>query len=149
MTLYAPLRPLDAPRAPRGRCREELAWAAGIFDGEGYIGSKIRKTPGGRRNPYIQMSISQYHDAEVVERFTAALGIGSSSSRRRETARGPGVEYLWRVQSFEKVQAAVAVLWPWLSGPKRRQAVQALQSFHGEREVLGVREWRRRVASFG
>jgi len=130
-----------------GEDRTALAWAAGVFDGEGYIGSKIRKTPGGRRNPYIHMSVSQYHDAEVVERFTAALGIGTCSVRHRETPRGPVVESLWRVQSFEKVQAAVALLWPWLSGPKRRQAVQALQSFHGEREVLGVREWRRRTAS--
>lgn len=125
------------------RTREELAWAAGIFDGEGYVACKaypVASNPQ-RRNPRMVMSVSQYHDAEVINRFHEAVGIGGITSR--VIARSGSTEYVWRVQSFEGVQAAVAILWPWLSGPKRAQATQALLSRRGLREILAVREWRR------
>lgn len=123
--------------------REELAWAAGIFDGEGYIACKAYPIPSNpqRRNPKTVMSISQYHDAEVVTRFHAAVGVGNITSR--VVARNGSTEYVWRTYAFETVQAVVAMLWPWLSGPKRAQATQALLSRRGLREVLAVREWRR------
>lgn len=127
-----------------GVVREELAWAAGIFDGEGYIACKaypLASNPQ-RANPRMVMSVGQYHDDEVVQRFCRAVGVGKITT----TAKADGkTEYVWRVQSFEKVQAVTAMLWPWLSGPKRAQASQALLSRRGLREVLGVREWRRRT----
>lgn len=125
------------------RSREELAWAAGIFDGEGYIGTVERKVPShGRRVPRLEMRVSQYHDPEVIDRFAAALGVGRV--RHRVIKRDGASEWLWASWGFEPVQASVAMLWPWLSGPKRRQAARALESYHGRRAVIGVREWRRR-----
>lgn len=126
------------------RTREELAWAAGIFDGEGYIGCKaypLASNPD-RCNPKLVMSVSQYYDDEVTRRFREAVGVGTLNSR--VIPRNGHTEYVWRVYAAEKVQAAVAMLWPWLSGPKRAQATQALLSHRGQREVLLVRDWRRR-----
>lgn len=121
--------------------REELAWAAGLFDGEGYIGCHQRKLPSGRGNARIALTVVQWHDADVIVRFHAAIGgLGRRSQRRRE--RG-AIEYRLGIQTFEAVQAAVALLWPWLSGPKRAQATRSLEQYHGLREMLGTRAWRR------
>jgi hypothetical protein len=61
-------------------------------------------------------------------------------TRRRATG---ATEYIWRASSFQSVQAAVALLWRWLSPVKRQQATRALEGFHGRRELIGVRAYRR------
>jgi hypothetical protein len=131
----------------QGIDREALAWAAGVFDGEGYIGAIERKVPSsGRRVPYLGMVVSQWHDPEVTSRFAAALGFGCLYSRvvRAGTPR-ESIEYTWKVGGLEQTQAAVAMLWPWLSGPERSQTVRTLEAYHHRREVIGVRAWRRRL----
>lgn len=121
---------------------EALAWAAGLFDGEGYIGCFIRKTPRGNENPILNMTVVQWHDPTVITRFQAALGgLGRIQVR---TPKPDAIEYTWRVASFEKVQASVALIWRWLSGPKRQQAIRALNGYHQRRGYIGVRAWRRR-----
>lgn len=125
--------------------REELAWAAGLFDGEGYIGCVKRVVQShGRRVPHLNMSVSQWHRPEVTERFSEALGVGRVVLRTRQTARGAVNEYVWRAGGVWQVQAAFAMLWPWLSAPKQEQIRAAVEMYRGEREVTGVREWRRR-----
>ena len=126
--------------------REALAWAAGIFDGEGCIGAISRPSgPPGRRVPHLRMSVSQFHDPDVIERFAADLGIGTVAPPR--TRASGAQEWIWRAGGLENVQACIAMLWPWLSGPKRAQAAQAIESYHGRRAVLSVRAWRRRRIS--
>lgn len=121
--------------------REELAWAAGIFDGEGYIGVVNRRVPShGRRVPQLHVYVDQYHDREVVDRFCAAVGVGKVTDRIRP---GGVHDFYWRVNSLEDVQATVALLWPWLSSPKRDQAHWALSSYHSRRAVIGVRAWKK------
>jgi hypothetical protein len=98
--------------------REELAWAAGIFDGEGYIASVARKVPSsGRRVPRLEMRVSQYHDDEVINRFAAALGGGRVY--HRVIRRSGATEWAWAAYSLEA-------------------------AYHGRRAVIGVRAWRRR-----
>jgi hypothetical protein len=40
--------------------QQELAWAAGLFDGEGYIGCIPRLTPRGRPNPRMDTKVIQW-----------------------------------------------------------------------------------------
>jgi hypothetical protein len=98
--------------------REELAWAAGFFDGEG----NVRQT----KTRSLAMVISQASDdgvPEVLLRFQKAVGglgtIEGPFPRPRPNWRPL---YCWRVTSFEKVQAVTAMLWPFLSSIKREQA---------------------------
>jgi hypothetical protein len=107
------------------RSREQLAWAAGFFEGEGCIG--LNHTSGKQR-PQLVLSVGQV-DPWPMERFVEAVGIGAS--RYVETRWAPTQQnvYRYRIVSFEKVQAVVAMLWPWLS-PRRKQQYRTMLARH-------------------
>jgi hypothetical protein len=101
--------------------REELAWAAGFWQGEGSIGFAKDRRDGSRM---LRMNAAQ-KDIRPLERFRAALlGIGVITLPRKRS----GVRY-WTAQNFEHVQVAVAMLWQFLSPPKKEQAFKALQAY--------------------
>lgn len=118
--------------------REELAWAAGFFDGEGTTGVKTGKRPA------PQAHLSQT-DKRPLERFQKAVfGCGiilGPYSRPQYPNRKP--YWTWSVQNFEEVQAVVAALWTFLSEPKRDQARIALATWlarpHRDTAVLTAR----------
>ena len=93
----------------------ELAWAAGFFDGEGC--TLCRKPKTGYRQ--LSFEVAQ-NEISTLRRFESALGFGSISGPYR------GSEYQYRACSFEKAQAAIALLWRFLSDPKKIQAKTAL-----------------------
>jgi hypothetical protein len=94
---------------------EELAWAAGFFDGEGTVGW-------GAAGKCLFMSISQ-KDVRPLERFRDAVGVGKVQARIDKS----GCQR-YEAYSFEQIQAVIAMLWKYLSGPKREQAVTALRA---------------------
>lgn len=110
---------------------EELAWAAGFFDGEG--SSCLGRKRGGWR---IHLSINQAVDADgsaaqVLDRFHAAIGrLGMIETRGTLGKAGKRIRHRtthkWRTNSFEECQAVLAMLWCYLSENKRRQATRAL-----------------------
>ena len=106
------------------RTREELAWAAGFFDGEGgtYCGRE------GTTRPTLTLAVGQA-ETSTLERFNEA--IGSLGKVRGPYLAGMKQRRYWtlRVGSFEKVQAAVAMLWPFMSEPKRQQAHAAIRAW--------------------
>lgn len=99
--------------------REELAWAAGFFDGEGttYSNPKIRS---------IAVQVPNA-DLELLKRFQSAVGglgtIGGpyspSSAKNVLTKKDM---YKWWACNFEHAQAVIAMLWPFLGSYKRAQA---------------------------
>jgi hypothetical protein len=115
----------DAPHAGRST---ELAWIAGFFDGEGYIGAS--GSLGGRT---IEMSIAQASaDALPVTltRVAFVLGVGRLRGPRTLPDKWSKLpQYEWRAKAFEEVQFAVALLWTWLGPVKRAQAREALQRY--------------------
>lgn len=107
--------------------REELAWAAGFFDGEGSTGFRRQHKRAGQ----MRLSISQV-DRRSLDRFRAAVGeIGSvlGPYHKRYGANGVRSIYDFSTASFEKVQAIVALLWTWLGAAKREQAREVLLAF--------------------
>ena len=113
--------------------REKLAWAAGFFDGEGSFAAhpNARKKPGQKLCPRID--IGQI-DRPILERFQRAVGFG--------LIRGPYQKYstpnqkpLWRlgVYRFEEVQAIGAMLWSFLSQPKRHQFAEVMGRYRKSR----------------
>lgn len=116
--------------------REQLAWAAGFFDGEGttYVLN---------RSGYPALSVPHAgtlaDPPDVLLRFQAALGgLGLINRPIREKA---GRRPLWtcRVCGYETVQAAVAMLWNWLGIAKRQQAAKVLMAYRS-RPLLARRE---------
>jgi hypothetical protein len=110
--------------------REELAWAAGFFDGEGHAS--------GRKPRGLRLSVSQ-RDWQVLERFDkAVLGLG----RRGKTVGGGHPMFVWRTTNFADGQAVIAMLWRFLSPIKRLQCKTALIEFH-QKGNAGRGNWKR------
>ena len=106
--------------------REELAWAAGFFDGEGNIRAQGPHSP--RNAPEFRRLVIQISqkDTEVLYRFQrAVLGLGGIYGPTYDK-RGSGGMYSYRITSWEKGQAIIAMLWPFLSTIKREQAATSL-----------------------
>jgi hypothetical protein len=106
----------------------ELAWVAGFFDGEGYIGAGGSQ---GRRT--IEMSIGQSTTdslPQTLSRVRVALGVGRFQGPRIPSnpwSKMP--QYVWTANAYEDVQFATAMLWTWLGPVKRGQARDALLRF--------------------
>jgi hypothetical protein len=103
--------------------REELAWAAGFFDGEGTTYSNGRVP---------RVTVPQA-DIRPIERFHRAVGgVGKVvfvAPPKNFPSHKP--QWHWTVTKFEHAQAVIAMLWPWLSEPKREQATGAFNTYGG------------------
>lgn len=99
--------------------REELAWAAGLMDGEGHIG--YRKNHGG-----ITLTIGNT-DKTLLERFNRAiLNLGHFYGPYK-LKKSQKLMYEIRVWKFEAVQAVIAMLWQWLGDNRKHQAKTSLE----------------------
>lgn len=114
----------------------ELAWAAGFFDGEGTAvlanaNSKRRHASGGRRDyPTPLLAVTQHYDPETIHRFHRAVcGLGAVSGPHcsRGTAYHP--RWAWSCRRPHEAIAVVALLWRFLSGPKRRQIAAVMSTY--------------------
>jgi hypothetical protein len=103
--------------------REELAWAAGFFDGEGTV--NYSTLPSGR--PVVRAGLVQV-DMRPLMRFRDAVGFGILAGPQQRKAPNSKPICIYRVSSFEHTQALVAMLWHWLSEPKREQATRVLMA---------------------
>lgn len=120
--------------------RENLAWAAGLFDGEGWASSARYNRKTGGMTATLSLGVGQAH-REVLDRFRAALGFGSVTgpTKSRKT-----LMWSYRVHGFEKVQAVFAMLWPWLGEIKRAQVVKVLRDALAFRPRQKRRQFTRR-----
>ena len=109
----------------------ELAWAAGFWDGEGCTSGTLDKRVALRApRPRVTMALSQSGDGaeEILLRFQRA--VGGLGHVRGPYDPGEGMKPVWRwsTQGHELCQAILALLWPYLSNPKRQQAVARLRT---------------------
>lgn len=115
------------PSLPLAIDREELAWAAGFFDGEGSTLSVDRV----RMYPWISINQGGTLDGppDVLVRFRRVAGGIGHIDGPRVFRDHPDWLPLWnyRVAGFELVQAVIAVLWHHLGPVKRAQARDVLQ----------------------
>lgn len=103
--------------------REELAWAAGFFDGEGWSG--LLRAPKGKN--YARMAIHQVH-LPSLERFQRAmLGLGRIGGPYDHNAGKSKLIYKWQASSWSDVQAIGAMLWTFLCDEKRAQWEKVMQ----------------------
>lgn len=106
--------------------REELAWAAGFYDGEGCTWAREagrRKNRGG----FIGMCVQQA-DRRPLDRFHAAvLGIGTiKGPYSHASAKGRQPLHSWSVTNWRDANTVIGLLWPLLSKPKREQILRSV-----------------------
>ncbi|HUG55813.1 MAG TPA: hypothetical protein VMJ92_01945 [Candidatus Limnocylindrales bacterium] len=102
----------------------ELAWAAGFFDGEGWVGAVVQA---GRRTAQPVARINQAGDGappEALLRFQRAVGVG----RIGGPASLPGRRdlYRWSVSSRGDVRSLADLIGAFLCGRKRADLAAAL-----------------------
>lgn len=117
--------------------REELAWAAGFFDGEGTAvlsgvnSTRVHPVTGRRRDyPTPHLQVTQHFDPETIHRFHRAvrgLGIVGGPYVSAGTAWHP--RYQWACRRPDQVLVVVPMMWNWLSGPKRRQIATVIGEY--------------------
>lgn len=114
-------RPLPTwPLEERSRTTE-IAWATGLFDGEG---STSLAGPSDR--PFVKLELSQSSATGVpllLKRFQAAVAagfIGGPYAPRNAWARLP--QYRWSLGARDEVERVLELMWPLLSTHKRDQA---------------------------
>ena len=109
--------------------RTQLAWAAGLFDGEGSIWAS---GPRGAswRSPAMEIAQSSSSGIpETLRRFLGAVGVGSICGPhppRSPWSRLP--QYRSAVSGRHRTSVVVRVIWPWLGVVKREQ-------------ILALRKW--------
>lgn len=112
----------------------ELAWAAGLFEGEGcfYIS----------RRPSYPSAALEMTDEDAVKRFASAVGVGLTHLHaNRGFGMSPKPLWRWQTNGFEKVQAIVGLLWFGLGERRRTRAKEVLA---GHRNTLRLGEANRR-----
>lgn len=96
----------------------ERAWAAGFYDGEGSTGVTSR-TSGRYTYRYLQVSVAQ-KDRRPLDRFVAAIGPANVRGpyTGKQKLGGPTYQVTY---TGSRAEDAIALLWPYLSEPKREQ----------------------------
>lgn len=106
--------------------KEDLAWAAGFFDGEGC--TYLQRSNGTRSQfskTYLSPSITiNQKNHEVLEKFNQVTG-----SYGKFYFSEIKNQYNLRFSSFEKTQYIICLLWPWLGTLKRDQYRRILKEY--------------------
>ena len=109
--------------------REDLAWAAGLFEGEGCFS----RTHG---VPVANLGMT---DNDIVLRFRDVVGFGSIyeiNNSRKNPRWSDGLQ--WSSTNFAHTQQTVAMFWPWLGTRRRARAHELLAGYHRQRAERGI-----------
>ncbi len=111
----------------RVRTRENMAWAAGFFDGEGSFWSNVRNdaSDGVRA---ITASVTNT-DRELLDKFQSIVGLGKVRGPYQEQRGNRQPVYRWSVGGHRAVQAVGAMMWEWLGTYKRQRWAEALTTW--------------------
>jgi hypothetical protein len=101
----------------------DVAWAAGLFEGEGCWNIYVRKS--GKLQ--IQAALGMT-DGDVVRRFAAIVGVGNMRRHHTALAQAKGEQpmYQWSVFEAEKVREVIALFLPYLGERRRAKALEVL-----------------------
>lgn len=98
----------------------EIAWAAGLFEGEGCFSHRLQRNG----NAQVRVALAMT-DRDAVERFAAFVGVGEVHGPKANPKQ-PGWRPVWEwyVQDSARVRAVIALLLPWLCERRRAKALE-------------------------
>lgn len=106
--------------------KSDLHWAAGFFQGEGYIGISSTKRKLKKDYRYISLKITQYYDRTPLDKFFNIFKVGSVIGPHTKK-RGDKEVYQY-VASNSDAENIIKKIIPILSGKKLIQSSDALKS---------------------
>jgi hypothetical protein len=116
--------PISAEQAlPR---TERLAWAGGLYDGEGSTSLSRHRTNEGHFSPEVAVTQSGAACPQVLERFRDIIGRGRIyGPYTQEGATLP--VFRWKAAAHGDVEHSLYLLAPWVGSVKRDQARRVLR----------------------
>lgn len=105
--------------------KADIAWAAGLFEGEGcFWSSRCGKAPHYYIYPRVSLNST---DRDVLERFARVVGVGTvATSPRLKKQAHHKAQWSWVVSRKDDVRKVYELLKPWLGSRRRAQAESAL-----------------------
>ena len=97
----------------------EIAWAAGLFEGEGCISHSTKNQP----RLYIGMT-----DKDIIERFVEIVDCGKITTRIRKDPKHKA-QWIWQIQKASEVCRILTMFLPYLGQRRAYKALNALDIF--------------------
>lgn len=105
---------------------ERLAWAGGLYDGEGSASLSAHRTHEGHFSPEVAVTQSGEMCPEVLERLRNIMGRGRIyGPYTQEGATLP--VFRWKTSAQSDVESSLYLLAPWIGRVKRDQARRVLR----------------------
>jgi hypothetical protein len=103
--------------------REDIAWLAGIIEGEGSITGVSENLKKHQRKTY--RVVVEMVDEDIIRRCQTIFGYGQI---RKVNPRGLGkqIRYVWDVSNRSKVYSLISMIYPWLGTRRKTRAKEAL-----------------------
>jgi hypothetical protein len=106
----------------------DVAWAAGLFEGEGSVGMTGRN-----KAPQPRMSIGM-SDKDVLDEFARIVGIGKVygpyRGQGRKTPEHYKPMYMWRPGRITEIQQVLRAFWPYLGERRRAEASGMIADYY-------------------
>lgn len=102
---------------------EELAWAGGLFEGEGSF--VCYKLPN-RRDSYRVVVVMPSTDKDVLDTFCNVMGFGKVRGPYKPS-NGNKNRYVWEVQNFRECLKAAELLYPYLHSRRSEKADELIK----------------------
>ena len=109
---------------------EELAWAAGLFEGEGCICVRPRTTP--RDGVYVTLQLGMV-DEDTVRSFFRVVAGGTINRYHPPSHRALGRKptWMWRAGAVADVKRIGDILMPFMHARRRAALSAALENVRG------------------
>lgn len=118
--------------------REQLAWASGVFCGEGCFYTPRTGVKSSACATLGQAGDSLAEPPEMIRRLLSITGLGTarlnkhSSNVKKKGGRTTPV-WVWRVHGCDNIRRLIEMLSPWLTPEKRRDADRLLEWYGWKR----------------
>lgn len=111
----------------------DLAWAGGLFEGEGCFTWNIR--PSGRRYPHVSLTTTDY---DVIQRFAEIMGFGSVTGPMYAPRRKP--RWAWRAVGPVSIVLVDEKIGTYLGERRRAKLDELLTYERADRKKLTGRQ---------
>lgn len=102
--------------------REDVIWAAGLFEGEGTI--TLSKLPSGKHYPRIKVKMT---DEDSVAKFASIFDMKYSPVQEDKSWQDHWKPAWYTDCTGKKAYAVLMAMWPWLGKRRQARAIETIQ----------------------